>query len=168
METHGILQMENTHNVVNVFLVDGITAVPAFQHELDGLSQQHLMVNRQNIISVGHDILCFFVPELENIGDHLRLTGLDHTLFMALIDHADDLLLCYIHIVRPATCTEKPQQSIGGHCHQSGERKQHLGQIIHRRDTGICPFLRYPGTQLLGKQHTQGQGYVQNQYGRKH
>ena len=69
--------VENTDDIVDIFLVNRESRVICFLHnEIQRFLKRDLPVQRKDSRAVRHDILRHFIIELEDIRDHLRLTGL--------------------------------------------------------------------------------------------
>ena len=134
VKTHGILQMQDTDNVVDILLIDRITAVFALYHKIQGFFQRHFRVYGHHIGSVGHDILGFLVAKFKNIGDHLCFTGLNHPLLMPLIYHIDDFFLGHVRIARIAVNPQQAQDSLCGHNYQLCKRRKKLCYHKYRCD----------------------------------
>ncbi len=69
--------VENTDDIVDIFLVNRESRVVCFLHnEIQRFLKRNLPVQRKDSRAVRHDIRRHFIIELEDIRDHLRLTGL--------------------------------------------------------------------------------------------
>ena len=129
--------MDDAYDIVNVVLVDRISGILAVQHEFRHILQLLIAVNADDVLPVGHNVPGFFVTEFKDIGDHLGLGRIQHSLLMALIDHGDYLVLIdiilfneilkYIHIL-------------------SGE-----GNPLHSSLPSFQKDPWYPGTQVTGE-----------------
>ena len=157
MEPHGILQMQDTDDMINILLIHRITAVLASQHGSNGIFQFRLTINGHDTSTMCHDILGFLISVFENVGDHLRLTGLNDTLLMTFLHHIDDLFLGHIIFIRIVADTEEEQDSLGCQIHQPRQGCQQSGDNINRVNTGIRPLLRLSGCHFPGNQHTESQ-----------
>ena len=160
MVTQGIFQMQDTDDMVNILLIDRIAAVISLHHKGDGILQRHIRVNGHYALPVGHDILSFLVSELEDVGNHLRLAGLDDSLLMAFVHHIDDLFFRHVRLTGIPVYAEYPQNPLGGNPDQPCKGHQHLHQKIDWRDAQIRPFLRRSGCNRLRKQDSYRKRYV--------
>ena len=69
--------VENTDDIVDIFLINRESRVVCFLHnKIQRFLKRDLPVQRKDSRAVRHDILRHFIIELEDIRDHLRLTGL--------------------------------------------------------------------------------------------
>ena len=69
--------VENTDDIIDIFLVNRESRVICFLHnEIQRFLKRDLPVQRKDSRAVRHDIRRHFIIELEDIRDHLRLTGL--------------------------------------------------------------------------------------------
>ena len=69
--------VENTDDIIDIFLVNRESRVICFLHnEIQRFLKRDLPVQRKDSCAVRHDIRRHFIIELEDIRDHLRLTGL--------------------------------------------------------------------------------------------
>ena len=152
--------MQYPDDMVNIFLVNGITAVLSLHHKSNGIPQTHVRINCHDTLPVGHDILGFLIPKFEDIGNHLRLAGLDDPLFMTFIDHIDDLFLRYVCLARISVNAEYPQNCPGRNPDKPGKGHQHLHQDVNRRNTEISPLIRRPCRYCLWEQDSHGKRYV--------
>ena len=109
-----IFIMDNSFDIVNILLIYRITGIPLFQHSVNHVLEQYLLVKGHHILSVSHDIMGFCLIKRYDILDHFRLILLDDALFMSFIYNGNDFLFCdrlfctvYFHTKR--------------HCCQSGD-----------------------------------------------
>ena len=75
--------------MVKIFFINRITAVFLRKHKAYGIRKAHRCLYRSHIISVSHNILCFFVSKLKDIGNHLRFTLQKHSLLMTFLHKID-------------------------------------------------------------------------------
>ena len=69
--------VENTDDIIDIFLINRESRVVCFLHnEIQCFLKRDLPVQRKDSRAVRHDIRRHFIIELEDIRDHLRLTGL--------------------------------------------------------------------------------------------
>ena len=83
--------------VLPVYRIPGIYAL--IQDEIHCFLKAHAAVEGRHVCAVRHDIRGFLVPQLKDIGYHLCLIRFQDALFMALIDHRHDILLCDVAVV---------------------------------------------------------------------
>ena len=85
--------MQNADDVVNIFLVDREARVDIFlQQKGDCVRELHLGIQRNDALSLCHDIFGCLIVQAEDVGDHLGLIRLDDPLLMAFVDHGHDVL----------------------------------------------------------------------------
>ena len=82
--------------MIKIFLIYRIATVALRKHLDQCIFKKHLTVKSYNTVPMRHDIACFLIPKLKNIGDHLRFAGFQNTLFMSFIDHGNNFFLCHI------------------------------------------------------------------------
>ena len=72
-----ILHVKDAGDIVNIFFIHRISGIVAFlQNEVYSLTESHGTIQSHQIFPVGHDITGVLIVQFENIGDHLRLSGL--------------------------------------------------------------------------------------------
>ena len=115
--------MNDSHNIVNGFLIYRITGIALLQHSIHNRLQILFLVKGDHILAVGHNILGFCVIELHDVLDHLGFIFLDDALLMGLIYHGNDLLFCHRLL-----CLVKGHSE--GACRQLGDKGNAHGKRI--------------------------------------
>ena len=117
---------------------------------------------------MGHDVVGFFIVQLENISNHFRLVRFHHALLMPFIDHGHNLFFrnilflavhldpqCLKHQAAEAVHQKNQREKYPGHCHDHGKQ-------------GIAPLLRLPDRAPLGDNHPEAYHSHQKEKPGKH
>ncbi|GFI48351.1 hypothetical protein IMSAGC019_03678 [Lachnospiraceae bacterium] len=158
---HGIPEVENPDNVVDVLLKNRETAFAFTEHVVNGFFQSSISVNPQDIDPVGHNIMGFLVAEFKDFRYHLSFRRHQHPLLMPFVYHGDDLLLRHILRIPVRMDTKNPQYPFGCKGNQPCYWAEYLCNIVNRVNAGICPFGSILCPQPLRDQHPEGKQYVE-------
>ena len=110
---HSVFQMEDTYDMINVFLVHRISGIAVIQHKLQSFLQSCILLQCKNVFSVCHNILSFRLGKFHNILDHLCFVFFYNAFLMGIIYHGNDLFLCHLVFVAMGIYAEESDHPIG-------------------------------------------------------
>ena len=92
----GVLDVDKTYDVVQIFDVNRIAGVVILNHLLHRLLHGTFSVNRDNVGPMLHNILDVLVRKGKDIANHRHLAGGQNSLLMSLPDLGDQILLKFV------------------------------------------------------------------------
>ena len=138
--------MNDSPDIVNIFLIDRIAGIALLQHGIDHIFQKNLLIKGYHIGPVGHNIMGLCLIKGNNILDHLRFVLLDHALFMGLIHNGNNLLLCYRRLCPVQLYPKGYSRQPGNPGDKQSKRPEHHYPEMHQLQITVCIFLRMIGT----------------------
>ena len=90
-----VLHINDSDNIIRVFLVNGKTGKLIFPENLNQLIVGVVYIGKCYMYSGYHNILGIGISQVEYIVDHLLFIRLDDSIFMAYINNCTQIFLCH-------------------------------------------------------------------------
>ena len=114
--------------MIQVAFVDGDACVAVLGHQVDGILDGLLDLDRDQVGARDHEFAHAHIPHLEDAVDHLPLFFLDHAFFLADCDQQLELFFGYERATYLRLAAEQPED-------QTGDSRQNVDNGPHH-DSG--------------------------------
>ena len=160
--------VEDTTDVVDVLLVDGVAAQAGGADGFQDIVAALLQAEGGDVGLGGHGVAGHHIPEVKDVLDPLLLVLGDGALLAAVLHHEADVLLAGGVILGLGLKAQQAQAAVGGQVEQAHHGSEHHADDVHDPQGRLGPAVGLLHGDALGHHLTEGDGEEGDDDGHHH